>query len=82
LARYAGIDPNDPKLAMSDEELEKFEDRQDNVHLNDLFRRLHALENRRLMIPFKYCSRLFKEYKVIISNGQCEIRADSSLVIL
>lgn len=50
--------------------------------MNKLFKELLILENRKINIPFKYCSRLFSKYQVPINKGFCEIRADNALIVL
>lgn len=34
------------------------------------------------MVPFKYCSRLLKDYKVDVREGQVIIKPDNAFIIL
>ena len=84
LARYMEIDPNDPKLIQKDEEIfyeDEVEVKYKKVY-EEQIKELKELDKRRLIVPFKFCSRLMDKFDVIIKKGKAQINPSCSFIII
>lgn len=87
LAKYKGVDPKDPSLISQEQreidltKSELYKNYQGTV-AGELITTLLKEDQKTLSIPFRYCSRLIKDYKVELHNGYALVKPDDSIIII